>query len=93
MLVFPKFYGYFLARALSTWAIAAAEAARGRLSMIPNLSSGDRVAAPFEAFSDRAGPTPWSALSWGVLVPVVLVGNVALAIVAWYAVEFTMKLF
>jgi hypothetical protein len=40
-----------------------------------------------------ARPAPWSALSWGVFVPVALVGNVALAIVAWCAVEFTMKLF
>jgi hypothetical protein len=36
---------------------------------------------------------PWSVLSWGVLLPAVFVGNVALAIVAWYAVEFTMTLF
>jgi len=36
---------------------------------------------------------PWSPLSWGVIVPVALVGNVALAVVAWCAVEFTMKLF
>ena len=36
---------------------------------------------------------PWSVLSWGVFVPAVFVGNVALAIVAWYAVEFTMTLF
>ena len=41
----------------------------------------------------NARPAPLSALSWGVLVPVALVGNVALAIVAWCAVEFTMKLF
>jgi hypothetical protein len=36
---------------------------------------------------------PWSVLSWGVLLPAVFIGNVALAIVAWYAVEFTMTLF
>jgi hypothetical protein len=45
------------------------------------------------AFSDRAKPARWPALSWSVLGPVVLVGNVALAIVAWHAVELTMKLF
>ena len=45
------------------------------------------------AFSDRAKPARWPALSWSVLGPVVLVGNVALAIVAWYAVELTLKLF
>ena len=61
--------------------------------MIPNLFSGRREVALFEAFSDRAKPDPWSALSWGVLVPVALVGNVALAIVAWYGVELIMKLF
>jgi hypothetical protein len=61
--------------------------------MIPNRSSRDREVALFEAFSGNARPALWSALSWGVLVPVVFVGNVALAIVTWYAVEFTMKLF
>jgi hypothetical protein len=61
--------------------------------MIPNLSLGDREVALFETLSDRASPAPWSTIGWGVLVPVVLVGNVALAIVAWYAVELTMKLF
>jgi hypothetical protein len=61
--------------------------------MIPNLSQGDREVALFEAVSDRAKPARWFALSWGVLVPAVLVGNVALAVVAWYAVEFTLKLF
>ena len=45
------------------------------------------------AFPDRAKPARWPALSWSVLGPVVLVGNVALAIVAWYAVELTLKLF
>jgi hypothetical protein len=40
-----------------------------------------------------ARPAPWCALNWGVFVPVALAGNVALAIVAWCAVEFTMKLF
>jgi hypothetical protein len=61
--------------------------------MILNPSSGDREVALFEAISDRAKPARRSALSWGVLVPVVLAGDVALAIVAWYAVEFTLKLF
>jgi hypothetical protein len=61
--------------------------------MIPNLSSGDREVTLSEVVSNRAKPARWSALSWGVLVPAVLVGNVALAIVAWYAVEFTLKLF
>jgi len=65
----------------------------GRLSMIPNLLSGGREVALFEAFSHGAKPDPWSALRWGVLVPVALVGNVALAIVAWYGVELAMKLF
>jgi hypothetical protein len=32
-----------------------------------------------------ARPAPWSALSWGVFVPVALVSNVALAIVAWFS--------
>jgi hypothetical protein len=47
------------------------------------------------AFSDRAKPARarWPALSWSVLGPVVLVGNVALAIVAWYAVELIMRVF
>ena len=45
------------------------------------------------AFSDRAKPARGPALSWSVLGPVVLVGNVALAIVAWYAVELIMRVF
>jgi hypothetical protein len=45
------------------------------------------------AFSDGAKPARWPALSWSVLGPVVLVGNVALAIVAWYAVELIMRVF
>ena len=45
------------------------------------------------AFPDRAKPARWPALSWSVLGPVVLVGNVALAIVAWYAVELIMRVF
>jgi len=45
------------------------------------------------AFSDRPARARWPALSWSVLGPVVLVGNVALAIVAWYAVALIMKLF
>ena len=61
--------------------------------MIPNPSSGDREVALFEAISDRAQPARWTSLNWGVLVPVVLMGNVAVAIVAWYAVEFALKLF
>jgi hypothetical protein len=61
--------------------------------MIPNLSSSDREMAPLQAISDRATSARWPALGWGVLVPVVLVGNVALAIIAWYAVEFSLKLF
>jgi hypothetical protein len=62
---------------------------QGRLYMIPNLS---RKGA-FQAISDGAKPDPWSALRWGILVPVAVVGNVALAIIAWYVVKLTMKLF
>jgi hypothetical protein len=58
--------------------------------MIPNLSSGDREVALFEAISDRAKPVRRPSL--GVLVPVVLMGNAAMAIVAWYAVKFALKL-
>ena len=61
--------------------------------MIPNLSSSDREVALLEPISDRAMSARWPSPNWGVLVPVVLMGNVAVAIVAWYAVEFTLKLF
>ena len=90
MLVFQKNPVYSWAGRFSTWAIAAASGSKGRLSMIPNLLSGGREVALFEAFSDGAKP---AALRWGILVPVALVGNVALAIVAWYGVELAMKLF
>jgi len=56
--------------------------------MIPNLSSRDREAALFQ-ISDAARPAP---LNWGVLVPAVFVGNVVLAIFAWFVVEWAMKL-
>jgi hypothetical protein len=74
-------------------AAASAPLLAALVAVRPHRSSRDREATLFEAFFDRARPAPWSALSWGVLVPVMFVGNVALAIVAWYAVEFTMKLF
>ena len=61
--------------------------------MILNLLWGGREVALFEAFSDGAKPDPWSALRWGILVTVAVVGNVALAIVAWYGVDLAMKLF
>jgi hypothetical protein len=54
--------------------------------MISNLSLRARDV------SDAAGPAPWSALSWGVFVPAVFVGNVVLAIFAWFVVEWTMTL-
>jgi hypothetical protein len=52
--------------------------------MISNLILRSRELSP---------AAPWSVLSWGVFLPVFFVGNVALAVVAWYAVELTMKLF
>jgi hypothetical protein len=52
--------------------------------MISNLILRGREPSPAVA---------WSVLSWGVFLPALFVGNVALAIVAWYAVEFTMTLF
>ena len=61
--------------------------------MIPDLFSGGREVALFEAFSVGPKPDPWSSLRWGFLVPFALVGNVALAIVAWYGVKVAMKLF
>ena len=93
MLVLQEISVYLCVGRFSVWAIAAASGSMGRLSMIPNLLSGGREVALFEAFSHGAKPDPWSALRWGVLVPVALVGNVALAIVAWYGVELAMKLF
>jgi hypothetical protein len=56
--------------------------------MIPDLSSRDREAVLVQT-SDVARPVP---LSWGVLVPAVFVGNVVLAIFAWFVVEWAMKL-
>jgi hypothetical protein len=59
--------------------------------MISNLSSRDRGGALFRT-SYSARPAPWSGLSWGVFVPAVFVGNVVLAIFAWFVVEWAMKL-
>jgi hypothetical protein len=55
--------------------------------MISNLSLRAREV------SDAAGLAPWSALSWGVFVPAVFLGNVVLAIFAWFVVEWAMTLF
>jgi hypothetical protein len=59
--------------------------------MISNLSPRDREAALFQT-SDAARAPPWSTLSWGVFVPAVFVGNVVLAIFAWFVVEWITKL-
>jgi hypothetical protein len=59
--------------------------------MISNLLRDRKAAALFQT-SDAATPTPWSALSWGVFVPAIFVGNVVLAILAWFVVEWAMKL-
>src|SRR5271167_4512390 len=53
--------------------------------MISGLILRSREPSPYEK-CDLARAAPWSVLSWGVFLPVVFVGNVALAIVAWYAV-------
>jgi hypothetical protein len=37
----------------------------------------------------RVSPT---ALSWGTLIPAIFVGNVVLAIFAWFVVEWAMKI-
>jgi hypothetical protein len=42
--------------------------------------------------SDAGKLVPWSVLSWGVFVAAVFVGNVVLAIFAWFVVEWAMKL-
>jgi hypothetical protein len=34
---------------------------------------------------------PWSTLSWGVFIPLVFVGNVAVATLAWFIVELVMR--
>jgi hypothetical protein len=57
--------------------------------MILELFLGDREATLFQT-SDAA--TPWSSLSWGVFVPALFVGNVVVAILAWFIVELTVKL-
>jgi hypothetical protein len=66
---------------------AAAKQRGRRISMISNLSLRAREG------SDTAGLAPWSVLiSWGVFVPAVFVGNVVLAIFAWFVVEWAMTL-
>jgi hypothetical protein len=58
--------------------------------MISNVSSRDRGARL--QTSDATRPALWSVLTWGVFVPAVFVGNVVLAIFAWFIVEWTMRL-
>jgi hypothetical protein len=42
--------------------------------------------------SDAHGLAPWSEISWGVAVPAVLLGNVVVAVLAWFIVELIMNL-
>jgi hypothetical protein len=58
--------------------------------MISNLSLRAREVVQT---SDAAGLAPWTALGWGVFVPAVFVGNVVLAIFAWFVVEWARALF
>jgi hypothetical protein len=55
-------------------------------SMITN-----REAALFQ-ISEAARRVPRSSLSWGALIPAIFVGNVLLAIFAWFVVEWAMKI-
>jgi hypothetical protein len=34
---------------------------------------------------------PWSKLSWGLFIPLVFAGNVAVATLAWFIVELVMR--
>jgi hypothetical protein len=34
---------------------------------------------------------PWSPLSWGLFIPLVFAGNVAVATLAWFIVELVMR--
>jgi hypothetical protein len=34
---------------------------------------------------------PWSELSWGLFIPLVFAGNVAVATLAWFIVELVMR--
>jgi hypothetical protein len=34
---------------------------------------------------------PWSTLSWGLFIPLVFAGNVAVATLAWFIVELVMR--
>jgi hypothetical protein len=42
--------------------------------------------------SDARGLAPWSETSWRVAVPAVLLGNVVVAMLAWFIVALIMKL-
>ena len=42
--------------------------------------------------SDPGWLAPWPGLSWRVLIPTALVGNVVVAIFAWFIVALLMKL-
>ena len=57
--------------------------------MHSNLSSSPQEAARFRVAD---APVAWDALRWGFLVPAVFAGNVVLAVLAWFIVEWMMKL-
>jgi hypothetical protein len=58
--------------------------------MLSNLSSSPQEAARFRVAD--APVAAWVALRWGFLVPAVFAGNVVLAVLAWFSVEWMMKL-
>jgi hypothetical protein len=57
--------------------------------MHSNLSSSPQEAARFRVADP---PVAGWALRWGFLVPAVFAGNVVLAVLAWFIVEWMMKL-
>jgi hypothetical protein len=70
---------------------AAVKQPGGGLPMISYLFSGDCEPTLFQV-ADTAWLPAWSTLSWSVFVPAAFVGNVVLAIFAWFVVEWAMKL-
>jgi hypothetical protein len=63
---------------------------RGGPPMLSSLFSRVREEALFQTADESTAP--WSAPSWALFVPGVFVGNVVLAILAWFVVEWTLKL-
>jgi hypothetical protein len=66
---------------------------RNTASALPSLAmSREGTRPPAAIWSDELlKVAPWSKLSWGVFLPLIFLGNVLVAIFAWFIVGLAIK--